>query len=42
MIVPASSSVIAEARSVRVSAIAHHLMMRSPRVFREIERALCD
>jgi len=40
MIVPATSSVIAEARSVRVHVAAHPLMMRSRRVMRLVEEAL--
>jgi triacylglycerol lipase len=40
MILPASSSAVAEARSVRVKVAAHPLMMRSRRVMRLVEDAL--
>jgi triacylglycerol lipase len=40
MIVPASSSVMAEARSVAVNVPAHPLMMRDPRVLRLVKQAL--
>jgi triacylglycerol lipase len=40
MILPASSSVVAEARSVRVNVVAHPLMVRDRRVMGLVEEAL--
>jgi triacylglycerol lipase len=42
MIVPPASSVMPEARSVRVNVLAHALMMRDLRVLRLVQQALSD
>lgn len=42
MIVPATSSVIPEARSIALFVAAHAVMMRNRRVLEQIERALAD
>jgi triacylglycerol lipase len=42
IIVPSTSSVMAEARSVRVNVLAHALMMRDRRVLQLVQQALSD
>jgi triacylglycerol lipase len=42
MILPTKSSVIPEARAVRVSVTAHPLMVRDQRVLRAVEKALSE